>query len=130
MNNHNALVQLFRTTRDKLQESTIPEFQIRLFGVARANQYELPTTDNIGAIVYDGGPKSITDYDVVLERNSREPENVNKSHIQSLSHENKAVYTVMPIANCDTNKFLGRFSVKRDFVSFPNMAYPKHPVPT
>ena len=80
LNHHNALVQLFRTARDKLQEADIPEFQIRLFGVARANQYELPTADSIGAIVYDGGPESITDYDVVIERHSREPENVNKLH--------------------------------------------------
>ncbi|PWA96600.1 NIN-like protein [Artemisia annua] len=55
---NNALVRLFRTARDKLQEADIPEFQIRLFGVIRANQYELSTADAIGAIVYDGGPEN------------------------------------------------------------------------
>ncbi|PWA51398.1 hypothetical protein CTI12_AA465000 [Artemisia annua] len=58
---NNALVHLFRTARDKLQEADISEFQIRLFGVIGANQYELPTADAIGAIVYDGGPESMTE---------------------------------------------------------------------
>ncbi|PWA59946.1 helitron helicase-like domain-containing protein [Artemisia annua] len=80
LDDNNALVQLFRTARDKLLEADIPNFQIRLFGVAGSNQYELPTADTIGAIVYEGGPESITDYDVVIERHSREPKSVNKLH--------------------------------------------------
>ncbi|PWA64738.1 nucleic acid-binding, OB-fold protein [Artemisia annua] len=56
-NHNNALVRLFRTARDKLREADIPNFQIRLFGVAGSNQYELPTADTIGAIVYEGGPE-------------------------------------------------------------------------
>ncbi|PWA90538.1 helitron helicase-like domain-containing protein [Artemisia annua] len=51
LNDNNALVQLFRTARDKLREAEIPDFQIRLFGVAGSNQYELPVADSIGAIV-------------------------------------------------------------------------------
>ncbi|PWA66414.1 hypothetical protein CTI12_AA330080 [Artemisia annua] len=74
LNLNNALVRLFRTARDKLLEADIPNFQIRLFGVVGANQYELPTADTIGAIVYEGGPECMTDYDVVIERHSREPE--------------------------------------------------------
>ncbi|PWA99316.1 hypothetical protein CTI12_AA009830 [Artemisia annua] len=74
------MVKLFRTARDKLQQADIPNFNIRLFGVAGANQYELPTADSIGAIVFDGGPESATDYDVVIERHSGEPESVNKLH--------------------------------------------------
>ncbi|PWA53203.1 hypothetical protein CTI12_AA447140 [Artemisia annua] len=64
LNENNALVRLFRTARDKLLEANIPNFQIRLFGVAGASQYELPTADTIGAIVYEGGPQSMTDYDI------------------------------------------------------------------
>ncbi|PWA50561.1 hypothetical protein CTI12_AA471580 [Artemisia annua] len=74
LNDNNALVQLFRTARDKLLEAEIPNFQIRLFGVAGSNQYELPVADSIGAIVYEGGPECMTDYDIVIERHSREPE--------------------------------------------------------
>ncbi|PWA84586.1 hypothetical protein CTI12_AA156410 [Artemisia annua] len=57
-----------------------PRFLQMLFAVIGANQYELPTADTIGAIVYEGGPESMTHYDVVIERHSREPENVNKLH--------------------------------------------------
>ncbi|PWA63481.1 hypothetical protein CTI12_AA311720 [Artemisia annua] len=85
LNENNALVRLFRTARDKLLEGDIPNFQIRLFGVAGASQYELPTADSIGVIVYEGGPESMTDYDVVIERHSREPESVNKLHPSYMS---------------------------------------------
>ncbi|PWA95462.1 hypothetical protein CTI12_AA022180 [Artemisia annua] len=77
--------QLFRTARDKLLDADIPNFHIRLFGVVGANQYELPVGDSIGAIVYEGGPESMTDYDVVIERHSREPESVNKLHPRYMS---------------------------------------------
>ncbi|PWA57414.1 hypothetical protein CTI12_AA407730 [Artemisia annua] len=80
LNDNNGLVRLFRTARDKLLEADVPHFQIRLFGVVGAHQYELPTADTIGAIVYEGGPESATDYDIVIERHSREAENVNKLH--------------------------------------------------
>ncbi|PWA63286.1 hypothetical protein CTI12_AA353860 [Artemisia annua] len=80
LNENNALVKLFRTARDKLQEADIPNFSIRLFGVVWANQYELPTADSIGAIVFEGGPETMTDYDVVIQRHSGEPESVNKLH--------------------------------------------------
>ncbi|PWA70551.1 replication protein [Artemisia annua] len=49
-------------------------------GEVGANQYELPAGDSIGAIVYEGGPETMTDYDIVIERHSREPESVNKLH--------------------------------------------------
>ncbi|PWA60864.1 DNA helicase Pif1-like protein [Artemisia annua] len=65
---------------DKLLEADIPDFQIRLFGVVGAQRYDLPAGDTIGAIVYEGGPESATDYDIVIERHSREAENVNKLH--------------------------------------------------
>ncbi|PWA41420.1 hypothetical protein CTI12_AA553090 [Artemisia annua] len=80
LNDNNGLVRLFQTARDKLLEADIPDFQIRLFGVVGAQQYELPAGDTIGAIVYEGGPESATDYDIVIERHSREAENVNKLH--------------------------------------------------
>ena len=37
LDQNNALVRLFRTARDKLLEADIPNFHIRLFGVAGAN---------------------------------------------------------------------------------------------
>ncbi|PWA82159.1 hypothetical protein CTI12_AA180840 [Artemisia annua] len=78
LDSNNALVKLFRTARDKLREADIPNFSIRLFGVVGSNQYELPAGDGVGAIVYEGGPETATDYDVVIERHSGEPESVQK----------------------------------------------------
>ncbi|PWA99677.1 nucleic acid-binding, OB-fold protein [Artemisia annua] len=60
LDQNNALVRLFRTARDKLREANIPNFTIRLFGVVGVSQYELPTADSIGAIVYEGGASSST----------------------------------------------------------------------
>ncbi|PWA61429.1 hypothetical protein CTI12_AA168140 [Artemisia annua] len=80
LHNTSGVVLLFRTARDKLQDADIPNFSIKLFGVVGANQYELPAGDSIGAIVYEGGPETMTDYDIVIERHSREPESVNKLH--------------------------------------------------
>ncbi|PWA54050.1 hypothetical protein CTI12_AA386660 [Artemisia annua] len=77
---NNALVQLFRSARDKLVEANVPEFKIRLFGKVGSAQHELPTSDEIGAIVFEGGPESETDFDVVIQRHTGEPERVNKLH--------------------------------------------------
>ncbi|PWA59799.1 helitron helicase-like domain-containing protein [Artemisia annua] len=77
---HNALVQFFRTARDKLLDTNVPEFRIRLFGAAGSAQHELPTADEVGAIVFDNGPDGITDFDVVIQYHSGEPERVNKLH--------------------------------------------------
>ncbi|GKF53833.1 hypothetical protein Tco_0160743 [Tanacetum coccineum] len=43
LDNHNALVQLFRTARDKYAESNIPELKVKLYNVIGTRQYELPT---------------------------------------------------------------------------------------
>ncbi|PWA44860.1 hypothetical protein CTI12_AA523740 [Artemisia annua] len=80
LDHNNALVKLFRTARDKLGQADIPNFSIRLFGVLGVSQYELRTANSIGAIVYEVGPETMTDYDVVIQRHSGEPESVNKLH--------------------------------------------------
>ncbi|PWA85880.1 hypothetical protein CTI12_AA146080 [Artemisia annua] len=68
LDEHNELVQLFRTARDKMAESDVPEFKVRLFGVVGSRQHELPTGDSIGAIVFDGGPHVGTEFDVIVEQ--------------------------------------------------------------
>ncbi|PWA36266.1 hypothetical protein CTI12_AA601580 [Artemisia annua] len=70
LDQHNALVQLFRTARDKLQEVNIPEFKVRLFSVVGSAQHELPTADDIGAIVFDSGPETEADFDIIVEAHS------------------------------------------------------------
>ncbi|GJT37939.1 hypothetical protein Tco_0937804 [Tanacetum coccineum] len=67
LDTHNALVQLFRTAREKFQETHVLNFKVRLYNVVGAREYELPTGDMLGAIVYEPGPESDMDYDIVLE---------------------------------------------------------------
>ncbi|PWA42990.1 hypothetical protein CTI12_AA538620 [Artemisia annua] len=80
LDHNNAMVQLFRTARDKFNEANVPEFKLNLYGVAGAAQYELPTADSIGALVFESGPETSSEFDIVIERYSGDPERVNKLH--------------------------------------------------
>ncbi|GJW67980.1 DNA helicase [Tanacetum coccineum] len=82
---HNALVQLFTTAREKLEDAQIPDFKVRLFNVVGAREYELPTCDMLGAVVYEVGPETETDYDIVIEERSGQPQRVNKLHPSYMS---------------------------------------------
>nr|GEV38633.1 DNA helicase [Tanacetum cinerariifolium] len=42
-----------KTAREKLLDSEVPPFNVRLFNVVGAREYELPTGDMLGAIVYE-----------------------------------------------------------------------------
>ncbi|PWA91408.1 hypothetical protein CTI12_AA080820 [Artemisia annua] len=48
-------LKLFRTARDKMETADIADFKLKLFGVSGSKQYDLPTGDSIGAIVFEGG---------------------------------------------------------------------------
>ncbi|GJY45173.1 DNA helicase [Tanacetum coccineum] len=76
LDTHNALVQLFRTAREKLADTDIPNFQVRLYNVVGAHEYELPTGDTLGAIVYEPGPETQMDYDIIIEERSGHPQRI------------------------------------------------------
>nr|GEY59278.1 hypothetical protein [Tanacetum cinerariifolium] len=57
-------------TREKFQDNHIPNFKVRLYNVIGAREYELPTRDMLGAIVYETGPDNDMDYDIMLETRS------------------------------------------------------------
>ncbi|GKA13115.1 DNA helicase [Tanacetum coccineum] len=78
LDNHNALVQLFRTARDKYMDANIPKFKVRLYNVTR--QYELPTTETIGAIVFAESSEPENVFDLIIEEHSHFPQRVNKLH--------------------------------------------------
>ncbi|PWA98889.1 DNA helicase [Artemisia annua] len=80
LDHNNALVQLFRMARDKLLQNDVPEFKVRLFNVGSRSQYELPTADAIGAIVFDDTAETESDFDIILETHSGEPQRINKLH--------------------------------------------------
>nr|GEW06812.1 helitron helicase-like domain-containing protein [Tanacetum cinerariifolium] len=80
LDNHNALVQLFRTARDKYLESDVPEFKVKLYNVVGTRQYEVPTPVTVGAIVFGGSATTENDFDLIIEEHSHYPQRVNKLH--------------------------------------------------
>jgi hypothetical protein len=81
LDHHNALVQLFRTARDKLREADVPEFKLRLFNVVGSARHELPTADVLGAVVFDSGPKTEAEFDIIVEAHSGEPQRINRLYL-------------------------------------------------
>ncbi|GJX27969.1 DNA helicase, partial [Tanacetum coccineum] len=63
LDEHNGLVRLFRTSRDKCSVGEIPGFKIRLYYKGGIRGYELPTSDILGGIVFEDGPYSEIDFD-------------------------------------------------------------------
>nr|GEZ10894.1 helitron helicase-like domain-containing protein [Tanacetum cinerariifolium] len=63
----NELVRLFRPARDKCNGQQILDFKIRLYSVVGAKEYDLPTSQTLGAIVFENGQITETDYDVIIE---------------------------------------------------------------
>ncbi|GKA34917.1 DNA helicase, partial [Tanacetum coccineum] len=63
----------------------IVEGLIDLLDTHNALEYELPTGDMLGAIVYEPGPESDMNYDIILEERSGHPQRVNKLHPSYMS---------------------------------------------
>nr|GEX22105.1 nucleic acid-binding, OB-fold protein [Tanacetum cinerariifolium] len=80
LDNHNALVQLFRTARDKYMDSEMPKFKVRLYNVVGTRRYEVPTPEAIGAIVFGDSSTKDNEFDLIVEEHSRFPQCVNKLH--------------------------------------------------
>ncbi|GKB31427.1 hypothetical protein Tco_0870828 [Tanacetum coccineum] len=85
LDKHNGLVRLFRTERDDCNAGDIPSFKIRLYNIGGVRGYELPTTDVLGAIVFENGPRSRTDFDVIIEFRGGPPQRINKLHQSYMS---------------------------------------------
>ncbi|GKB09571.1 hypothetical protein Tco_0837883 [Tanacetum coccineum] len=77
LDEHNELVRLFRTARDKIKAGNVPNFKIRSFSVVEEHEYDLPASGTLGAIVFETGPDTITDYDVIIESGDGIPQRVN-----------------------------------------------------
>ncbi|GKA81789.1 DNA helicase [Tanacetum coccineum] len=82
---HNGLVRLFRTSRDKCSVGEIPGFKIRLYNKSGVRVYELPTSDILGGIVFEDEPNSRTDFDVITEFRGGPPQRINKLHQSYMS---------------------------------------------
>ncbi|GJW68035.1 DNA helicase, partial [Tanacetum coccineum] len=85
LDEHNGLVRLFRTARDRCNAGEIPSFKIRLYNKGGARGYEFPTSDILGGIVFEDGPKSRTDFDVIIEFRGGLPQRITKLHQSYMS---------------------------------------------
>ncbi|PWA68564.1 helitron helicase-like domain-containing protein [Artemisia annua] len=85
LDDHNELVRIFRTARDKCAEADVPEFKVRLYSGVSERGYELPTSQTLGAIVFDCGQESESNYDVILEYRDGPLRRISKLHKSYMS---------------------------------------------
>ncbi|GJX10424.1 DNA helicase [Tanacetum coccineum] len=85
LDEHNGLVRLFRTARDRCIAGEISAFKIRLYNMSGVRGYELLTADLLGGIVFEDGPRSKTYFDVIIEFKGGPPQRINKLHQSYMS---------------------------------------------
>ncbi|PWA61479.1 helitron helicase-like domain-containing protein [Artemisia annua] len=85
LDDNNELVRTFRTAREKFSEGNVTEFKIQLYNIVGTREYQLPSTGTLGAIVFESGANSQTDYDVIIEYKDRDPQRINKLHSSYMS---------------------------------------------
>ncbi|KAI3678193.1 hypothetical protein L6452_37477 [Arctium lappa] len=56
----------FWTARNMCMNKSTPQFNIRLYNNGNRQCYDAPTSGTLGAIVYDSGPKSKNDFDIII----------------------------------------------------------------
>ncbi|GKC46117.1 putative DNA helicase [Tanacetum coccineum] len=62
----NELVKVFRTAKDMCVDKEFPEFKIRLYNNGNRMCYNASVSGSLGAIVYDSGPRSQNDFDIII----------------------------------------------------------------
>jgi hypothetical protein len=94
LDEHNELVQVFRTAREKVNDANVTEFKIQLYNVVGNREYQLPSSGTLGGIVFQPDVNSQTDYDVIIEYKDRDPQRINKllSSYMSLQYPLLFVY--------------------------------------
>ncbi|PWA59840.1 DNA topoisomerase 2 [Artemisia annua] len=85
LDTHNELVQTLRTARDLCNQDEIPDFKLRLYNAGGARGYELPTSNNVAAIVFGSGPITESDYDVIIQYKNSPAQRINKLHQSYMS---------------------------------------------
>ncbi|GJS47647.1 hypothetical protein Tco_0597768 [Tanacetum coccineum] len=85
LDEHNGLVRLFRTARDRCNAGKIPGFKIRLYNMGGIRGFELPTSEILGGIVIESRPRSQTNFDVIIEFRGGPHQRTNKLHQSYMS---------------------------------------------
>ncbi|PWA75704.1 replication protein A 70 kDa DNA-binding subunit [Artemisia annua] len=60
-------------------------FLENLYNVVGNREYQLPSSGTLGAIVFESGSNTQTDYDVIIEYKDRQPQRINKLHTSYMS---------------------------------------------
>nr|GEU59441.1 helitron helicase-like domain-containing protein [Tanacetum cinerariifolium] len=79
MENIRAYNQMFAMT------SFRENLMTRLYNMGGMCGYELPTSDILGGIVFESGPRSRTDFDVIIKFKGGPPKRINKLHQSYMS---------------------------------------------
>ncbi|GKC44374.1 DNA helicase, partial [Tanacetum coccineum] len=61
-------------------ELDIPKFKMWLYNAEGARGYELPTSNTLGAMVFENGISDNADFDVIIQHRDGPPQRVNKLH--------------------------------------------------
>ncbi|KAJ9561491.1 hypothetical protein OSB04_006651 [Centaurea solstitialis] len=77
---HNELVKLFRKARDICLHEEVPQFYIRLYNKGNRLCYNSLVVGTLGAIIYDDGPKTKNDFDIIIHLKDSFPQRINKLH--------------------------------------------------
>ncbi|PWA59118.1 helitron helicase-like domain-containing protein [Artemisia annua] len=85
LDEHNELVRVFRTARERCNQPNVTEFKIQLYNVVGGRQYQLPTSGTLGAIVIEPDTNTLTDYDVIIEYKDKRPQRISKLHSSYMS---------------------------------------------
>nr|GEU93759.1 DNA helicase [Tanacetum cinerariifolium] len=80
LGNCNQQCWLFSTARDKCSAGEILGLKIRLCNKGGIRGYELLTSNLLGGIVFEDGPNSRTDFDVIIEFRGGLPQRISKVH--------------------------------------------------
>nr|GEU82001.1 helitron helicase-like domain-containing protein [Tanacetum cinerariifolium] len=76
---------LFQIVRDKCRELDILEFKIRIYNAEGARGYELPTSNALGAMVFENGISNNANFDFIIQHRDGTPQRVNKLHPSYMS---------------------------------------------
>ena len=83
----NKLVRLFRTIRTRFRYSEISSFKLRLMGRRHtySKQYDLPTSDDIGALIVRDIGEYESRRDIVIENRTKVLQRISKLHHSYMS---------------------------------------------
>nr|GEX37284.1 DNA helicase [Tanacetum cinerariifolium] len=85
LDEHNGLLRLLRTVRDRCNVGDIPSFKIRLYNMGGVRGYELLTANVLGAIVFENRPRIRIDFDIIIKFRGGPPQRINKLHQSYMS---------------------------------------------